>query len=340
MSEEKRDAATDALIGASTRHDASAIAALLADEVTYAGVWTSDPDCQELLAVTGAVNGDALGKLAACLAPLTFARSDRKHPYSNVALLTYEQGIEIEVMFDVKTSKVTWIGYAGQRTDADAVPTVTQVALEAVRQPESVTPLDAAEVKALEEWEVWRKRFPEPGAFGAWFRLCVDTSGAIASARAYSATSVVARDVFEKHVRAWRFRPFLLDGRPAPVCAMVALKHPDLAPTSGFPTPVPPEHADKLVVPNVALPDRVSGTTHVRPLDEEVATIRSLGGGRIAAFFTICLGDDGSVAWALMHRSSGYPGFDGRAMRMLQRWQFEPPTFPTCSSAIFASRVR
>lgn len=54
------------------------------------------------------------------------------------------------------------------------------------------------------------------------FKLCVDTSGAIASIDRLKSTGFAAYDqLIEQKIHDWRYKPFLIDGKPAPVCTAV-----------------------------------------------------------------------------------------------------------------------
>jgi TonB family protein len=51
-------------------------------------------------------------------------------------------------------------------------------------------------------------------------RFCVDETGAVQEATTVIASPLPKFDAIALgHVRAWRFHPYLIDGKPAPVCA-------------------------------------------------------------------------------------------------------------------------
>ncbi|HEU4729425.1 MAG TPA: hypothetical protein VFT22_16095 [Kofleriaceae bacterium] len=55
------------------------------------------------------------------------------------------------------------------------------------------------------------------------FKLCIDTTGAIASVTMQTSTGFDAYDrKIERGMRSWTYRPFLVDGKPAPVCSEVS----------------------------------------------------------------------------------------------------------------------
>jgi TonB family protein len=51
-------------------------------------------------------------------------------------------------------------------------------------------------------------------------KFCVDETGAVQEAVTVIASPLPKFDAIAlRHVRAWRFHPYLIDGKPAPVCA-------------------------------------------------------------------------------------------------------------------------
>jgi len=54
------------------------------------------------------------------------------------------------------------------------------------------------------------------------FKLCVDTSGTISSLRPVKSTGFETYDqTIEQAIHDWKFKPFLVDGKPTPVCTAV-----------------------------------------------------------------------------------------------------------------------
>src|SRR5205823_5578027 len=113
--------------------------------------------------------------------------------------------------------KLAWIGYVARKNADDGLPTIAAAALEALRQ-EPAPPLDRKQLDGALAGS--RQMF-------AWFKLCLDETGALSRIEARGATSIAALDVFEPAIRGWKLRPFQIDGQPMPVCAMIALAHPD-----------------------------------------------------------------------------------------------------------------
>lgn len=59
------------------------------------------------------------------------------------------------------------------------------------------------------------------------FRLCVDEGGAVVLARAMIETGFPAYDEkILREVRAWKFRPYVIDGEPSGVCSEVNVSSP------------------------------------------------------------------------------------------------------------------
>jgi hypothetical protein len=54
------------------------------------------------------------------------------------------------------------------------------------------------------------------------FRLCITAGGAIASVTKLKSTGSTAYDrKLEREMYGWKYRPFTIDGAPAPVCTAV-----------------------------------------------------------------------------------------------------------------------
>jgi TonB family protein len=337
MTEQAREEAVRALVVASASHDPARIAERLTVDLTYGGMWFPDADCRQRFASTGTIRAGSFGMFARCLAALTLTTTTRRHPLSNVDVFAYEPGIEIEVLFDVKTSKVRWIGYVGRRSDADILPTVTQAALEAQRIAPANLTFDAATRAPLEEEK--KRLAPKaraPHKFGAWLKVCIDAAGAVTSARAHAATSFATGEAYLAIAKAWTFRPFMLGEEASPVCAMFDLAQPgDPHHQVLFPVPLPPAHADAVLVETWSLGERVAGITMVAPDDAEKSAIARQSITKTGAWISFCLAPDGAVDWVQMSHSTGFPGYDARLTRVVASWRFKPQPGELCSRAVF-----
>ena len=63
------------------------------------------------------------------------------------------------------------------------------------------------------------------------FKVCVDDSGAVASTRLLRSTNYRDYDAkLEREIKAWRYRPFVVDGKPTPVCTAVTFVYKPASP--------------------------------------------------------------------------------------------------------------
>ena len=61
-------------------------------------------------------------------------------------------------------------------------------------------------------------RFSGKGRYTELVEICIDTAGAVESATSVKSDDPLTRDAVLRVVRDWRFRPFTVDGKPAPFC--------------------------------------------------------------------------------------------------------------------------
>jgi outer membrane biosynthesis protein TonB len=65
--------------------------------------------------------------------------------------------------------------------------------------------------------EIAKKRVPR--VIGS-FKLCLDITGDIADVKMLKSTGFPAYDArLQEGIRTWKYRPFLVDGKPTPVCS-------------------------------------------------------------------------------------------------------------------------
>ncbi|MGE5184758.1 MAG: hypothetical protein ACM31C_21950, partial [Acidobacteriota bacterium] len=232
----------NALVAASG--DAAAIERLLQESVVDGGLWFSDATCARFSG-GGKIAPERFHEFARCLATLHWAQSSRSDALADTTVLTYSPGFEIEarVVQELSGPHLTWIGWEARRDNADALPTIAPQVLEALRAAgDHDGPIDPERAKTL-ELDVTPHVH---GAF-AWFKVCIDGTGAVTRAQSRETTSIAAKDVFADAIAKWAFRPFVVGKRPLPVCSMMQLVYP---PGSGptpetIPLPAPPSARDK-----------------------------------------------------------------------------------------------
>lgn len=58
------------------------------------------------------------------------------------------------------------------------------------------------------------------------FKFCLDVAGAVSTVTQLKSTSFSAYDTkIQERMRTWRYRPYLIDGHPAPVCSVVTITY-------------------------------------------------------------------------------------------------------------------
>jgi hypothetical protein len=95
------------------------------------------------------------------------------------------------------------------------------------------------------------------------YKLCIDTSGAVASIKQVQSTKFAAYDrTIEQAILGWTYRPYLSDGKATPACSSVsfaydakpapAVDHPPAA-TPDTPTPVPEGLCDTMDIDDLLI---------------------------------------------------------------------------------------
>ncbi|HWO21100.1 MAG TPA: hypothetical protein VNO30_20170 [Kofleriaceae bacterium] len=312
------------LIAVTSRGDVAATRALLHDAVELGGLWLEDTTCRKLLSSAGRVEGVGLDALARCLATLRLARSERTSPYHAIGVLTYEPGIEIEVLFEAAQGrpKIRWIGYVSRRSAKDALPTITQRALEAHRLTGSTAFDEPTRARLVSERAASRLPFS-----AAWLKVCIDASGAVTSVRRRETSSLAFQDALVAALERWTFRPVILGGQPTPVCALVWYGDPagTAPPESGraLPFPVPPAYEATLVVASMTL-KRIAGSGTVVPDDEAKSWLMANGISRAQGTFFFCITLQGTVDIVVTQDPTGVPRYDDQIRAVIRGMRYAP----------------
>jgi TonB family protein len=326
--DETREAAVAELIALVESRNAPALAAMFEEPLAYGGLWFPDTDCRRQFAATGHVYGEAARIFANCLASLPLVKSARVHPYADVAVLTYEPGIELDVFFARSASGdivIRFIGYTGRRGPKDALPMVTQAALEALRvDPQPVT-LDEATTAAIAAELATHKARDDGKPFSSrsWFKVCLDAGGAVTSIRPRSTTTVTAQEGYAKALGAWTFKPFMLGGQPSPVCSLVRLGDP-VTPGSVVPLPtlVPVDYDSEVMIHVPAFGDLVEGELQIVPEDRDKNRIKDSGIRRLEPTIAFCVTETGQVDTVRVARPSGFPSYDRTLVVGVSKWRY------------------
>jgi len=339
---EPQDATKDAAAAftkASQTGDVATIRKMLGPSVVNGGLWFPDPTCEAEFAVPGEVGGGRLDELARCLTTVKLSTSQRKDALLDVAVLSYEPGIEIEARFiDRSTGTwLSWIGYAARHDVADALPTITPDALESLRvagQREPAVPELDAELAASP------RKYTH-----TWVKLCIDATGAVTGVHVREASSHRAAAAYTRAVADWKFKPFAPAGQPIPVCSMLVLAHPlaEALDHEGLPYPL---STDAFVVPAIALKDlRISGNKMIVPDDATKMAIQRAGIRRLIGMYQLCLDVNGVVHDLRMLRSTGVPPYDARILTAMAQWRYKPfldegQPSPVCTEVTFVYSQR
>lgn len=310
-----RDAAL-AFTKASQAGDVGTIRQMLGPSVVNGGLWFPDPTCESEFAVPGEVGGGRLDELARCLTLVQLRPGSREDSLPDGALLTYAPGFELEAQFTEKPSGtwLSWIGYVARRDTADALPTITPEALEALRTAGAREPAVQGLAPSI---ATSRRKY----AF-AWVKVCIDAEGTVTGAHVRQASSTRALDAFVAASADWKFRPFAPKGQPIPVCSLVLLGSP-LAPALAHEKIPMPMTGDK---PQVAPDDlvRVAGERLIAPDDDDKVRIEKAGNPRLVGSFKVCLDTNGKVTDVHVLRSTGLPTYDNLIIARVSAWRYQP----------------
>jgi TonB family protein len=335
----RQDAARDDFIAEisalTARGDERMLAARMIAPLEYGGLWFPDADCPQLFERPGRISAAAIDALAACIAPLKLARSERQHPYPDVAVFTYGPGIEVEVAF-TRDHRLRYIGFASRRQGEPAWPTITQAALEAHRVEPTPLALDAAAGARVAQELTARPE--QDRVVYAWFKVCIDGSGAVTAVYPRETSSLAALHAYAGSLGAWKLHPVTLAGTPSPVCALVHVG--DGATAGKLPYAVPADHPTAVVLPRAALGERVAG----QPSPDTLSVMLHHGVRSAALSLAYCLDETGQVGSVTLRTSSGLPALDATVIRGVREWKFSPVAFDgrpvrACSDQTFVYGV-
>jgi hypothetical protein len=306
------------LLAALHDHDTAALDELFKYPVTFKGAWFSDASCAHQFPQPGTIDESSRDAFVKCLAglPAMHAGSIR-HQLPDVDYLEYGPGISLEVryMFIGNVARVVWLGYAAHAYQADVLPTVTADALHAnligsdALSPETHAALAAVNAQDGTPYSV------------AWLKVCIDASGAITGVHVRGATSIAAGDAMRDEASKWTFRPFQIDGKAIPVCAVIRVKDPENAPDAGL-CPIASKDDTPLVSDSAV--KRIEGNKYIRPDEHDAATLAKAGGGVIVGGYELCLDEAGAVTSVDVIETSGLPRYDAKVQQDARAWRYAP----------------
>jgi hypothetical protein len=303
---------------------------MMGPHVTLGGLWFPDATCQQEFAGTGEIAGGRLDELARCLTTIKLMVSPRKDSLADVAVLTYDPGLEIEARFIDKASGpwLSWIGYEARKDAADALPTITPETLESLRatgqRDPAVPGIESEHTKAVY----------------AWVKTCIDAQGKVTGTHVREASSPRAARLFQAAIADWSFTPFAPAGQPLPVCSLVVLGKPLAVALEQARIPLATRLPDgKLMVATSSL-QMTKGRKMLVPDDRTKMAIQRAAVSRLIGTFQLCVDETGKVGDVAMLRSTGAPSYDGEILREIAQWEYEPfvddgKPVPVCTAVTF-----
>ena len=323
-------AAGDVLVAATT--DAGKMTTLLRGGVIDGGVWFEDASCANQFTV-GEIAAELRGEFARCLVGLALKPSTRMDLLSDVAVMTYGPGFEVEarIVDEADGPRLSWIGFAS-RSKADDVPTIGGAALESLRlagSPDGPLPAEVTQAldaepptRVIEKAGGWEQT--RTGFHFTWLKICLDEEGALRSVVPYETTSAAHQDAFVAAASTWRFKPFLFANQPIAVCAMARLTR-GLAPPEALPLPLPERTAIVLtpsIGPLLLEGRRVAGEKSLAPTD--LLKMKFKPGSRIEFSFRLCVNEAGAVDQVTLLRSTSLAEYDQQVLARVRAWKFSP----------------
>ena len=332
--------------------DPDAIENLLGSSVVDAGLWFVNPSCATQFPVPSEITGERLHAFARCLAGLHLQASTREDALGDAVIMTYAPGFEIEarVVQELAGPRLTWIGYESRRDIADALPTISPAALEALRiEGDHNGPLDASVASALE-----LEGATKTDVAFTWLKVCLDATGAVTAAHPHETTSLVASRAFvAAATTGWHFRPFTTGHQPLPVCAMLRMEYPPDQKTSTERLPLPPPPSQRNKDPivfaegkmrasgdNKHEAKRIAGERMIHPDIRTRKAMHAAHVSRAVGSFRLCLDETGHVESVLPVRSTGYADYDREIMAGIRTWLYAPflvddQPYPVCTAVTF-----
>ena len=341
-------AGADKLVDATRAFDAAAIEAMFAEPLVFGGMWFPDPACRQQFAAAGTIKPEARAQLAKCMSSLQLAKSHREHAYPEIAILTYDPGLEIEAQLGPRGPvgstevEIRWIGHVSRSSAADELPTITQRTLESLHEGPLVIDdvargkLDGllAEIKAKPNHE-------SVESVSSWVKLCLDAEGRVTSIEPRTITSGPVFDVFAAVARTWTFRPQLLANEPAAVCSVLFLAHPVDNPAARIPAialAIPESHRKSLLL-EPASHRPIVGTRLITPDDDDKLEIMRSKIRQVMGVFVLCADGKGVVDHVDIARSTGIPRYDAKIVASIKAWRYAPIKHPDGSPATMCTQI-
>jgi hypothetical protein len=207
--------------------DQAGFRALLVAPVANGGLWFEDPTCQARFGSPGKIEPDAFDVFAQCVAGLHLRPTGREDEIDDTSVLTDDAGFELQAQ--VVDGRLRFIGFSGRAPGTPDLPTITPVALESLRiagDPDATLSTETAS-RVILPGLPGLPGSPQPThTHTEHLRLCLDETGQLREVMPASTTRHATAAAFAEVARTWRFRPFVVAGRPMAVCSIVGFQYP------------------------------------------------------------------------------------------------------------------
>lgn len=173
----------------------------------------------------------------------------------------------------------------------------------------------------------------------AMLTVCVDGKGVVKAMALPDDPDPAYAARVEKVAAAWSIKPFAFAGKPIEACARFTVGYPagritplqmKLPPPPPPPSPSspPPPSAGfpstPTVPPNLLEGSRISGEKVIVPDDATKSAITASKKDKIIASFKLCVDDSGAVTNVVGLKSSGFPAYDAKIIREMNKWKYRP----------------
>ena len=150
------------------------------------------------------------------------------------------------------------------------------------------------------------------------YKLCLARSGLVVSVTQLKGTGFPSYDqkIMTTIRTQWRYRPFLVDGKPARVCTAVTFIYSQHN--------VRPSPSRNVPLQTVELM-RIAGEKNIFPDDVTKTAIIESGTARVISSFKVCITSAGTIASVKQLKTTGFPAFDQKIMTTIgSQWRYRP----------------
>jgi hypothetical protein len=323
-------------VGLPPPSDEAGFRGLLGGEVMNGGLWFADSSCQSQFGQAGTITSDTFDAFAHCVAGLHLRPTGRADGFDDVSVLTDDAGFEIEAK--IVAGRLEFIGFSARTPGAPDLPSITPQSLESLRvagDPDAT--LGAGEASNVASSGAATRTQTEH------LRICLSETGELSTVMPAATTTLASAAAFSAVARGWKFRPFVVAGKPIAACAIVGFQYPaGPRDPDRDRLPRPPELSkagNRFYIVNTrdleAL--RVGGSKAVVPDADDMTR---LNGRRVVGTFKLCLDETGHYEQGVLLRSTGISEYDAKIARTMMEWVYRPyvvdgVAIPVCTAVTF-----